>query len=72
MCAVTLVTVISAVADVLPFTNGHPFMHTPIHVTRSLNFFLKHLCSLAIHRVTIILPLQTTLTLPTVRCPEAL
>ena len=72
MCDVTLVAVISAVADVLTFPNGHPFVHTRTHVTQCVNFLLKTLCSLAIHCLTIILPLQTAVTLLTVRCPEAL
>jgi len=42
MCAVTLVAVISAIADVLSFPNAHPFMHTPTHVTKYVNFFSKN------------------------------
>jgi len=72
MCAVTLVAVISAVADVLPFPNGHPFMHTPTHVTQCANFISKNFVLLSYTPFDNYSSLQTTVTLPTVRCPEEL
>jgi len=73
MCAVTLVAVISTVADVLPFPNGHPFMHTSTHVTQCVNFFSKIFVLLSNTPFdNYSSTLQTTVTLHTVRCPEAL
>jgi len=47
-------------------------MHKPTNVTQSVNFFLKTLCFLGMQSIKIILALKTTVTLATVRCPEAL